>query len=63
MADAVLALLLGAGAFIWWIAADAVPNWWSNILPYVLVLLVLVFFAQRLRTPAALGEPFRKGTT
>ena len=63
VADAVLAFLLAAGAFIWWIAADAVPNWWSNILPYVLVLLVLVFFAQRLRMPAALGAPFRKGTT
>jgi len=59
--DAVLAGLLGTGAFVWWLSVDTVPNWWSNILPYVLVLLVLVFFAQRLRMPAALGMPYRKG--
>lgn len=62
-ADAILAVILGVAAFIWWVAAETVPNWWSNILPYVLVLLVLVFFAQRLRMPAALGQPFRKGDT
>lgn len=62
-ADAVLAVILGAAALIWWVLADTVPNWWSNILPYVLVLAVLVFFSQRLRVPAALGLPFRKGDT
>ncbi len=61
--DAILAGLLGVGAFVWWISAETVPDWWSNILPYVLVLLVLVFFSQRLRMPAALGQPFRKGET
>ena len=59
--DAILAAVLGAGSFIWWVSADTVPSWWSNVLPFVLVLLVLVFFAQRLRMPAALGQPFRKG--
>lgn len=59
--DAILAGILGIGAFLWWLAADTVPNWWSNILPYVLVLLVLVFFAQRLRMPAAVGLPYRRG--
>lgn len=59
--DAVLAGFLAIGAFIWWIAADTVPDWWSNILPYVLVLLVLVFFSQRLRMPKALGIPYFKG--
>ncbi len=59
--DAILAGVLGAGAFAWWLAADTVPDWWSNILPFVLVLLVLVFFAQRLRMPAYLGQPYRKG--
>lgn len=59
--DAVLAVLLGIGAFVWWVSTDTVPGWWSNILPNVLVLLVLVFFAQRLRMPAALGAPYRKG--
>ncbi len=61
ISDAVLAGLLGLGAFYWWLSAEAVPGWWSNILPYVLVLLVLVFFAQRLRMPVALGQPYRKG--
>ncbi len=60
--DAVLAGILGSAAFVWWLSADAVPSWWSNILPYVLVLLVLVFFSQRLRAPAKLGEPYRKGS-
>ncbi|NNC79905.1 MAG: ABC transporter permease [Acidimicrobiales bacterium] len=59
--DAILATILGVGALAWWLSAETVPNWWSNILPYVLVLLVLVFFAQRLRMPAADGLPYRKG--
>ena len=59
--DAVLAGLLAAGAFGWYLVSVTVPDWWSNILPYVLVLLVLVFFSQRLRMPKALGMPYRKG--
>ena len=61
--DAILAGVLSSASFIWWISSETVPSWWSNILPFVLVLLVLVFFAQRLRMPAALGQPFRKGDT
>ncbi len=61
MADAALAGALAIGALIWWLSADGVPGWWSNILPYVVVLLVLVFFAQRLRVPAAIGQPYRRG--
>jgi ABC-type uncharacterized transport system permease subunit len=34
---------------------------WINILPFVIVLIVLVFFAQRLRAPAADGLRYRKG--
>ena len=62
-ADAVIAGVLGVAALFWWVAADTVPSWWSNTLPYVIVLLVLVFFAQRLRMPAAIGQPYRKGET
>lgn len=62
MVDSGLAIALAVGSLIWWLAADAVPNWWSNILPYVVVLLVLVFFAQRLREPAYLGYRYRRGT-
>lgn len=61
--DAILAALLATGAFVWYLVSDTVPGWWSNILPYVLVLLVLVFFSQRLRMPKALGMPYRKGTS
>ena len=63
MADGLLALTLALGALVWWIVSESVPNWWSNILPYVVVLLVLVFFAQRLRMPAAEGIPYRRGET
>jgi len=59
--DAVLAAFLALLGLIWWLASDTVPSWWSNILPYVVVLLVLIFFAQRLRVPAALGDPYRRG--
>ena len=59
--DGALAGVLAIGALIWWLASESVPGWWSNILPYVVVLLVLVFFAQRLREPAALGAPYRRG--
>lgn len=61
VADGALAAVLAVGALIWWLASETVPGWWSNILPYVVVLLVLVFFAQRLREPAALGAPYRRG--
>ncbi len=61
VADTVLASALGVGALCWWLVADTVPSWWSNTLPYVIVLLVLVFFSQRLRMPAANGQPYRKG--
>lgn len=60
--DAILAAVLATGAFGWYLVSDTVPGWWSNILPYVLVLLVLVFFSQRLRMPNALGMPYRKGS-
>ncbi len=61
--DGVLAAVLAAGAFIWWLLSESVPSWWSNILPFVVVLLVLVFFAQRLRVPANVGQTYRRGST
>ena len=50
-------------ASVWYFASDTVPDWWVNILPYVIVLLVLVFFATRLRMPAADGQRYRRGET
>ncbi len=61
--DAVLAGVLAGLATIWYLTADTVPDWWINILPYVIVLVVLIFFAQRLRPPAASGRVYRKGET
>ncbi len=56
-----LAAGLGLISLIWYLATDAAPTWLPNTMPYVLVLLVLVFAAQRLRPPKAVGIPFRKG--
>lgn len=61
--DALLAGILSIGAAIWYFASETVPNWWIAILPYVIVLVVLVFFSQRLRMPRADGLPYRKGET
>ncbi len=54
---------LSVGMFVWYLGSDTAPSWLTNTLPYVLVLLVLVFAAQRLRMPAADGQPYRKGGT
>ncbi len=61
--DTVLAFVLGGLAATWYFTSDSVPDWWINILPFVIVLLVLLFFAQRLRMPAADGQRYRKGET
>ena len=61
--DAVLAGVLAAGAALWYFSTQFVPDVWKDVLPFVLVLLVLIFFAQRLRPPAADGLPYRKGET
>ena len=47
----------------WYLATDTAPAWFTNTLPYIVVLLVLVFASQRLRPPAADGRPYRKGGT
>jgi len=59
--DALLAALIASLSFFWYVAADSVPDWWVDIQPFIIVLLVLVFFSQRLRMPAADGQPYRKG--
>ncbi len=59
--DAGLAAGLGLAAAVWYFMSSTVPNWWIDILPFVIVLLVLVFFSQRLRMPRADGLPYRRG--
>jgi simple sugar transport system permease protein len=61
--DAVLAAFFGVAATVWYLASDTVPDWWIGILPFVIVLLVLVFFSQRLRMPRADGLRYHKGET
>ena len=38
-----------------------VPDNFTEMAPYVATLLVLALFAQRLRMPAADGQPYRRG--
>ena len=59
--DAGLAAGLGLGAAVWYFLSTTVPDWWISILPFVIVLVVLVFFSQRLRMPRADGVVYRKG--
>lgn len=56
-----LAFGLGVGALVWYLATERAAAWLPNTMPYVLVLLVLIFAAQRLRPPKAAGKPFRRG--
>lgn len=59
------ALVLGAfGALLilWYLLTDEVPREFTAMTPYVATLLVLAFFAQRLRMPAADGQRYRKGS-
>lgn len=61
IADAVLATILGSLSILWYLLSESVEPVWINIFPYVIVLLVLIFFAQRLRMPAADGVVYRRG--
>jgi simple sugar transport system permease protein len=59
--DAALAVVIGGAALAWYLLTDAAPDWLPNTMPYALVLLVLVFASQNLRTPRMLGAPYRRG--
>ncbi len=59
--DAGLATVFGAGMTVWYLFTDTAPDWMPNTMPYVIVLLVLLFASQRLRMPAADGQVYRKG--
>jgi simple sugar transport system permease protein len=59
--DTALAAVFGGAALAWYLLADRPPDWWAQVLPYVIVLVVLIFFTKRLRPPAADGQIYRKG--
>ena len=61
LVDTTLAISLAIASAVWYFMSDTVPDWWTRILPFVIVLLVLVFFAQRLRAPAFNGQIYRRG--
>jgi general nucleoside transport system permease protein len=58
------ALVLGAiaaGMLVWYLLTDEVPPQFAFMTPYVTTLLVLSLATQRLRMPAADGQPYRRG--
>ena len=61
LVDGALGGLIAVLALVWFGVSETVPNWFINILPQLIVLLVLTFFSQRLRMPAADGQPYRRG--
>ena len=61
LVDGALGGLIAVLALVWFGVSETVPNWFINILPQLIVLLVLTFFSQRLRMPTADGQPYRRG--
>jgi simple sugar transport system permease protein len=62
--SAVGAIVLGAiaaGMLVWYLLTDEVPPQFAFMTPYVTTLLVLSLATQRLRMPAADGQPYRRG--
>lgn len=55
-------LVIGAAFLLWYLTTDEVPKEFTGMAPYVTTLLVLAFFAQKLRMPAADGQVYRKGS-
>jgi simple sugar transport system permease protein len=59
---AVVSVLIGVGAGVWYAFSDTVPGDFTSMTPYVATLLVLAMFSQRLRMPAADGLRYRRGS-
>ena len=58
---AVTSIGIAAGAFIWYSLTDTVPQEFVLFAPHITTLLVLALASQRLRPPAADGQPYRRG--
>lgn len=56
-------LLVAIAVLVWFGLTDVVPGELTGLTPYVATLLVLGVAAQKLRPPAAVGVPYRKGTS
>ena len=59
---AIVSVLIGVGAGVWFLLSDTVPGDFTSMTPYVATLLVLAMFSQRLRMPAADGLRYRRGS-
>jgi simple sugar transport system permease protein len=57
----VVAITAGVVVGAWYFVSETVPDEFTGMTPYVATLLVLAFASQRLRMPAADGQPYRKG--
>ncbi|KRC64615.1 ABC transporter permease [Aeromicrobium sp. Root236] len=59
---AIIMGVAGAAVLAWFLLTDSVPREFTVMTPYVTTLFVLALGAQRLRMPAADGQPYRKGS-
>lgn len=58
---AAVAVIAGVASYGWFRAVDELPGEIVVFLPHLTTLLVLTFASQRLRPPAADGQPYRRG--
>jgi len=56
-----VAIVAGGIVGTWYFVSETVPDEFTGMTPYVATLLVLAFASQRLRMPAADGQPYRRG--
>nr|WP_243744633.1 ABC transporter permease [Streptomyces hainanensis] len=60
-AAAATSVVLAGLLWLWYAASDSIPRELITASPYLATLLVLALFSQRLRTPRAVGKPYRRG--
>jgi len=58
---AVTSIGIAAAAAVWYALSDTVPQEFVLFTPHITTLLVLALASQRLRPPAADGQPYRRG--
>jgi simple sugar transport system permease protein len=56
-----IAAFVGGLFLVWFGLTDELPEQFTVMTPYVTTLLVLALASQRLRMPAADGQPYRRG--
>lgn len=57
----VITLVVAAGLMAWYVLTDSLPQQFTSFTPHLTTLLVLSLASQRLRPPAYVGRPYRKG--